>query len=263
MKRLINNADDYGYRPDISDAIIESHLRGILTSTTALVNYVDEYDLKLIRKAPDLGVGLHLNITSGKPVTKEWQKRYGNFFRPKRNQIEQFNYEEWVEWAHAFRTEDIYAEYEAQYKKFIELFDRKPTHIDSHHYTSGLEEAFPAFIRLAKKYKLKVRYPVLYEVWGNQHPLGNTFVAPHLAKQLINSGIETTDGTCDKYFGRFNEGRFGVLASELSKIQIGETVEFYFHPGFEEGWRKADFDMLASDLTRQLVDGFNLQLASY
>ena len=37
MKKLIINADDFGYTPGVTAGIIEAHKRGIVTSTTALV----------------------------------------------------------------------------------------------------------------------------------------------------------------------------------------------------------------------------------
>ncbi len=41
MKRLIVNADDFGRSPGINRGILETHLRGIVTSTTVMVNFPD------------------------------------------------------------------------------------------------------------------------------------------------------------------------------------------------------------------------------
>ncbi len=38
MKQLIINSDDYGRTPDISRGIREAHLRGVVTSTTCMMN---------------------------------------------------------------------------------------------------------------------------------------------------------------------------------------------------------------------------------
>ena len=35
-KKLIINADDFGYTPAVTQGIIEAHKRGVVTSTTAL-----------------------------------------------------------------------------------------------------------------------------------------------------------------------------------------------------------------------------------
>ena len=38
MKQLIINSDDYGRTPEISRGIREAHLRGVVTSTTCMMN---------------------------------------------------------------------------------------------------------------------------------------------------------------------------------------------------------------------------------
>ncbi|HCS39550.1 MAG TPA: hypothetical protein DIW44_08195 [Anaerolineaceae bacterium] len=69
-KRLIVNADDYGHTHGVSQGIRLAHLRGIVTSTTAMMNYRGaEDDLrKATHECPRLGLGLHLVLTSGNPV---------------------------------------------------------------------------------------------------------------------------------------------------------------------------------------------------
>ncbi|WP_242395766.1 carbohydrate deacetylase [Anaeromyxobacter oryzisoli] len=64
MKRLIVNADDLGYDPEIDRGILEAHARGIVTSTTAMVETPFAADA-LRRAPPTLGVGLHLVVDPG------------------------------------------------------------------------------------------------------------------------------------------------------------------------------------------------------
>ena len=71
MKRLIVNADDFGRSPGINRGILEAHLRGIVTSTTVMVN-CPAAALGLERalaEAPDLGIGLHITLTAGRPLS--------------------------------------------------------------------------------------------------------------------------------------------------------------------------------------------------
>ena len=68
---LIVNADDFGLVPSVSEGILEAHERGIVSSTTALVTR--PLAKSLIRKAKrygDLGIGIHLNMTLGEPLSK-------------------------------------------------------------------------------------------------------------------------------------------------------------------------------------------------
>lgn len=61
MKRLIVNADDFGYSRGINEGIIKAHSEGIVTSTSLMVETAATGEaLKLIEKYPSLGVGLHL-----------------------------------------------------------------------------------------------------------------------------------------------------------------------------------------------------------
>ena len=63
VRYLIVNGDDFGMSPPVSRGIIEAHRRGILTSTSLMVNRpAAEEAAALAREAPRLGVGLHLEL---------------------------------------------------------------------------------------------------------------------------------------------------------------------------------------------------------
>ena len=55
MKRLIVNADDFGFTRDVNAGIVEAHLRGILTATTLMANG-DAFDdaVRLAGETPTL-----------------------------------------------------------------------------------------------------------------------------------------------------------------------------------------------------------------
>ncbi|PYO36811.1 MAG: hypothetical protein DMD86_04090 [Candidatus Rokuibacteriota bacterium] len=68
-RTLIVNADDFGLTGGVSRGILEAHRTGIVTSTTVIVNRpIDPVLLEALR-ASGLGVGLHLNLTLGPPVS--------------------------------------------------------------------------------------------------------------------------------------------------------------------------------------------------
>ncbi len=67
MKRLIVNSDDYGRTPEISRGIRETHTRGVVTSTTCMLNIpttAEDIDVAL-KETPTLGMGVHLVLTMG------------------------------------------------------------------------------------------------------------------------------------------------------------------------------------------------------
>ena len=71
IKKLIVNADDFGLSEGVCLGILKAHRDGILTSTTCMMNMenIEKY-LEMTKAYPNLGLGVHLNITVGKPLTK-------------------------------------------------------------------------------------------------------------------------------------------------------------------------------------------------
>lgn len=67
---LIVNADDFGLSKGQNYGIIEACRRGVVTSTTALINgEAVEHAAQLSRELPELGVGMHFVLTLGLPFT--------------------------------------------------------------------------------------------------------------------------------------------------------------------------------------------------
>jgi predicted glycoside hydrolase/deacetylase ChbG (UPF0249 family) len=68
--RLVVNADDFGLSPAISRGILAAHRDGIVSSTSLLGNVADLDGARaLLAQAPELGVGVHLTLTGGAPVS--------------------------------------------------------------------------------------------------------------------------------------------------------------------------------------------------
>src|SRR3989442_6607250 len=64
MKHLIVNGDDFGASRGVNRGILEAHVRGILTSTSLIVNGAwSEEAAALSCDAPELSVGLHVDFT--------------------------------------------------------------------------------------------------------------------------------------------------------------------------------------------------------
>jgi hypothetical protein len=69
MTRIVVTADDFGLCPEINEAICLLHDRGIVHRTSFMVN-TDwfESSVEALRSRPALEVGVHLNLTDGRPV---------------------------------------------------------------------------------------------------------------------------------------------------------------------------------------------------
>jgi predicted glycoside hydrolase/deacetylase ChbG (UPF0249 family) len=68
--RLVVNADGFGMDAALSRGILRAHREGIVTSTSVLGNCADPAALRAqLAEVPELGVGVHLTLTGGAPVS--------------------------------------------------------------------------------------------------------------------------------------------------------------------------------------------------
>jgi predicted glycoside hydrolase/deacetylase ChbG (UPF0249 family) len=74
LKRLVVNADDFGFTRDVNDGIVAAHQRGILTATTLMANGVAfDHAVDLAKSNPELDVGCHLVLVGGMSVARPGQ----------------------------------------------------------------------------------------------------------------------------------------------------------------------------------------------
>lgn len=71
LREVIINADDLGFAPGVNRGIVEAHEAGTLSSASMLVNTPAFHQAAaLVReRVPALGVGLHLNLLVGRPLS--------------------------------------------------------------------------------------------------------------------------------------------------------------------------------------------------
>ncbi len=153
---LIVNADDFGISAGVSRGILEGHQRGILTSTSAMVNLPDTpvFIRRAQQEAPRLGIGLHFTLSFGKPVSVAERvpslvTADGRFCS---------TYETLQEMAKSFTAEDLRTELTAQFDRFVEIAGRLPDHLDSHHgITYTHPDAYDVMRGLAQQHQLPIR----------------------------------------------------------------------------------------------------------
>lgn len=128
-KYLIINADDFGYAQGVNQGIIAAHERGVVLSTSLMVDMPMAQEAAALAKThPGLGVGLHFTVTDNNGPTIDLSDLVM-----------------------------IKAELDRQYERFCELLGHPPTHIDSHHHVHLRKELTPLFTEWARKRHLPVR----------------------------------------------------------------------------------------------------------
>jgi chitin disaccharide deacetylase len=200
---LIVNADDFGLTAGVSAGILAAHRHGIVTSTTAIVNREIPPDQVGAALDSGIGIGLHVNLTLGPPLTRALSlvDGSGRFVRD-------------VHQA-AGRADpgDVDREIAAQVERFEKLFRRRPTHLDSHHHVGMYSPVREIVLRWAAHLGVPVR---------SQGPL-----ARHMARA---AGLATPD----HFFGDSGPGPYWTperTLAHLRRLPAGVS-EFMTHPGF-------------------------------
>jgi chitin disaccharide deacetylase len=248
MRRLIVNADDFGWSEEVTRGILQAHQTGILTSTTVMMNLpgaAGAIDLAR-REAPRLGVGIHLNLTEGEPVAPRDKvtdilDKEGRFHR---SPMDLFRLVK--EFTGALAAAE--AELEAQIVRAKDC-GLVATHLDSHKHVHMYPYLTSAVFRLAKKHGVRaVRTTPEFKPAGLARLLPAEWGMKDRVRQWINAvtlrrwgrsaqagarkaGLATTDW----FFGVRVTGGVSAEVIELMLRTAPEgTGELMTHPGMAE-----------------------------
>src|SRR5688572_18117623 len=76
-RRLVVNADDFGRSQAINAGAIDAHVHGIVTSASLMVRHPAAPEaVAAARGHPELGLGLHLDLTEWELVEGTWRAKY-------------------------------------------------------------------------------------------------------------------------------------------------------------------------------------------
>jgi predicted glycoside hydrolase/deacetylase ChbG (UPF0249 family) len=258
VKRLVVNADDFGFTRDVNQGIVEAHCRGILTATTLMATgEAFEHAVKLARENPSLDVGCHLVLVGAPPLP--------------RTVLE-------LTRAVAAGRIKVFEELIAQVRRILDA-GLRPTHLDTHKHTHLLPPVLDAVARISEEYKIPwVRRPFDFPVtpagvsWAKRatsRALG--VVRRRFARVLARHGCRSTD-----HFAGFQiTGRYTAsdLARLIRSLPEGST-EFMCHPGFctdelraartrlKES-REEELRALTSPEVREAVEESGVRLVNY
>ncbi|WP_312691297.1 chitin disaccharide deacetylase [Kosakonia sp.] len=207
-KLLIVNADDFGLSKGQNYGILESFRHGVVTSTTALVNGpAVEHAVRIAREHPRLAVGLHFVLTLGTPLT------------PMPGLAQNGRLGKWI-WQQAEKgalpLEEIAAELASQYQRFIDLFDRAPTHIDSHHHVHMIPQLFPLVAQFAAQRGVALRV--------------DQQTVPDEAKKPLT--VRRSQGFSSEFYGEDVCEALFLQTLDASTTRGESSLEIMCHPAF-------------------------------
>ena len=202
-RRLIVNADDFGLTPGVSDGILTAHRHGLVTSTTMLVNRAVPADTIARARDAGLGIGLHVNLTLGRPLTRGRSliDETGAFVRDARRASARAS------------ANDVEKEVAAQIERFVTLTKRGPTHLDTHHHVGLHVPVREVVLDAARHLGVPVR---------SQDPSARG--------RARSAGLRTPD----HFFGESGPGAYWSLARTLAHLRAlpPGTSEWMTHPGW-------------------------------
>jgi len=287
VRRLIVNADDFGFTAGVNRAIVEAHTHGIVTSSTLMANGRAFDDaINLAKTVPRLSVGCHIVLIDGTPVSdaarlpsitakSSGEARF-------RDGLKSFA-------ARALGgrldPEEIEAEATAQIRK-IQSAGIAVTHVDTHKHT----HLFPAVLRPLLRAALTCGVRAIRNPFGPRQPMrsGDLLSRPSLwtryAEVLVlrslsgrfgraakKEGFVTPDGTLGVVVtGALDETLFRGIAAIIPE----GTWEFVCHPGYnDEDLRSAktrlresrakELRVLTLPEAREMLSSQGISLISY
>jgi hypothetical protein len=259
MKKLIVNADDLGLTPGVTRGIIDAHLQGIVTSTSAMMNSpcITESLAAVNHDVPELGVGVHLVLSWGRPLLPPKDvpalvDDRGNFFK----------FDQFAGRLSALNLDEVRAEWQAQIEAFI-TNGRKPDHLDSHHHSSYMSPGlFRVMLELAQKYDLPIRLP--------SKPAGDSPAIEAFVQVLGQHPVRYPQSCITAFYDE--RASLASLSEIIATLPEGIS-ELMCHPGYADRGlmegstyttaREKELGILTSPEIKKMLELHQIQLANF
>jgi chitin disaccharide deacetylase len=283
VRRLIVNADDFGFTSGVNRAIVEAHSQGIVTSSTLMANGPAFADaVRLAVTVPKLSVGCHVVLTDGVPVLRAEQLfsiTSGSQFRDGMMKFAARAI------AGKMNADQITAETTAQIRK-IQAAGIVVSHIDTHKHTHLFPKVLRPVLRAAAACGVRAvrnpfgpRLPLRSNQLLARPNLWTRYVEVHILRSFAGKfheavdreGFTTPDGTLGIVVtGVLNETLFHAIACSIPE----GTWEFVCHPGYNDAdlqavktrlreSREQELRVLTLPTARELLASEGIELISY
>ena len=287
MKNLIVNADDLGWTEGVNRGIVDAHRRGLVTSTSLLANGpAFASALEVRRNHPELGIGVHLNLSDGAPTADAKQVRgllnaAGQLEGGPENLLLRIA-------ARKLSLEEVEREWDAQIAK-IKAAGISPTHLDGHKHVHMLPGLFELALRLARSHGVGA-----IRIAHEASPLRSALSAgsEQAGKVLLKQGVQARGLKLLARDAREMAERAGIAAADyfcgiaqtgvmtragverlLETLPEG-TTEFMCHPGYADeelrqsqtrlqASRQQELEILTDTEIRKLVATRGIRLINY
>jgi hopanoid biosynthesis associated protein HpnK len=283
VRRLIVNADDFGFTSGVNRAIVEAHSRGVVTSSTLMANGPAFAEAALLaRTVPKLSVGCHVVLTDGVPLLATAQLPSLTTNSHFRDGMVAFAARAI---AGRMNADEIMAEAAAQIRK-LQSAGISVSHIDTHKHT----HLFPGILRPLLRAAADCGVRAVRNPFGPRLPLqsGHLLTRPGLWKRYVEvrilgsfagkfrkavdrEGFSTPDGTLGIVVtGALDETLFYAIARSIPE----GTWEFVCHPGYNDAdlqagktrlreSRETELRVLTLPAARELLAQQGIELISY
>ncbi len=247
MRRLIVNADDFGFTSGVNRAIVEAHSRGVVTSATLMANGGAFAEAaQLAKTVPGLSIGCHVVLIDGQPVLGANRvptlTNGDSTARLFRNGLKTFAARAI---AGRLSPEEIEAEAAAQIRK-IQATGIPVSHVDTHKHTHLFPSVLRPLLRAARACGIRALRNPFGPRWPLQsrHLLARPSLWTRYAEVRIlrsfagkfreavdRQGFLTPDGTLGiEVTGALDETLFRAIAQTIPD----GTWEFVCHPGYND-----------------------------
>jgi hopanoid biosynthesis associated protein HpnK len=245
VRRLIVNADDFGWSGAVTGGIIRAYREGLVTSTTLMANLegAAEALARARQEAPGLVIGLHLNLTEGRPLAPPGEvapllDREGRLMPSLATLYRRLRLSGGARRAAA-------RELEAQVRWALD-HGLRPSHLDSHKHVHLAPALVPTVLALATEFGVRAvrttaELPLpqvarhLPAAWGTRQRL-RQWALGRLARRWGRRGRRLARqaglATTDWFFGvRATGGVSAELLEHLLRRAPDGTGELMVHPG--------------------------------
>ena len=283
MRRLIVNADDFGYTSGVNRAIVEAHSHGVVTSSTLMANGPAFADAaQLARTLPRLSIGCHVVLTDGEPVLSATQ--LSSLTQASRFRDGMITFAARAVMG-KMDADQITAEATAQIRK-IQSAGIAVSHFDTHKHT----HLFPKILRPLLTAAATCGVRALRNPFGPRLPMLSTqFLArPNLWKRhaevhLLNRYAGSFRQAVDREGFATPDGTLGVVVTgvldetlyrEIALSIPDGTWEFVCHPGYNDAdlqagktrlrqSRETELRVLTMPAARDVLFHEGIELISY